>query len=95
MKINLFRVTDERLPGEVRYGAKTEDGKVLNYWAEEEIAPLFKKGLKEGWNDVRVSTRYLAMSADSGKAPGETRVIIESGEGWRTYLCLPIEDPTK
>jgi len=44
---------------------------------------------------VRVSTRYLAMSADSGKAPGETRVIIESGEGWRTYLCLPIEDPTK
>ena len=35
------------------------------------------------------NTRYQAMSLDRGPAPGETRIIVKSGEGWRKYFVAP------
>jgi len=37
-----------------------------------------------------VVTRYQAMSLDRGPVPGETRIIVKSGKGWRDYFVAPI-----
>ena len=37
-----------------------------------------------------VVTHYQAMSLDRGPVPGETRIIVKSGKGWRDYFVAPI-----
>ena len=36
-----------------------------------------------------VNYRYQAKSVDAGPVPGETKIIIMSGQGWRHYFVAP------
>ena len=39
-----------------------------------------------------VGTRYQAMSLDRGPVPGETSIIVKSGQSWRDYsVASPLD----
>jgi hypothetical protein len=52
-----------------------------------EEAALISQHLDNG-GKIGLNTRYLHQFSDRGAVPGETSIIFQKGDAWRTFIVL-------